>query len=70
MTIVCCKCKKVREEGEWKRPAIDPADSISHTYCPVCLAVTTAEPLPSAKGYRVPHIAPVPVFSNLAYRTE
>ena len=70
MTIECCKCKRVKEEGEWKRPAIVPADSISHTYCPACLAATTAEPLPSAKGYRLPPIVHVPVFSNLAFGAQ
>ena len=36
MTVQCCKCKKVHEEGEWIEN--QPADSahITHTYCPVC----------------------------------
>ena len=66
MTIQCCKCKSVREDGEWKRPAADPAGSISHTYCPACLAEARAELVPSGKGYRVHPIGPVPVFSGLA----
>jgi hypothetical protein len=70
MVIECCGCKRVREEGEWKRPAVVPADSISHTYCPACLATAQAQMVPSAKGYRVPPIGPVPVFSNFAYKPE
>lgn len=69
MTIACCKCKRTREGGEWKRsPKVDLA--ISHTYCPACLAAAMTERAPSAKGYRLPPIGPVPVFSNFSYREE
>lgn len=36
MTIQCCVCHKVKEQGEWIRPT-QTVSNASHTYCPVCL---------------------------------
>jgi len=70
MTVACCRCKRVREGGEWKRPPEAAEGSVSHTYCPVCFAEAKAELTSSAKGYRAHPIGPVPVFSNLAFGVE
>ena len=37
MTVQCCRCSKVRMEGAWVSLSTGPSDSVSHTYCPVCL---------------------------------
>jgi hypothetical protein len=43
--VKCCKCHRVRVNGEWER--IDQGDSedqmYSHSYCPACLAEVHAE---------------------------
>ncbi|MCC6490108.1 MAG: hypothetical protein IT364_21660 [Candidatus Hydrogenedentes bacterium] len=36
MTVQCCKCKKVHEEGEWTENPPAKGAHITHTYCPVC----------------------------------
>ncbi len=64
MTVVCCKCKKVRIKGEWKRCSDDMADTISHTYCPICLDHARSETLPNVKNYAPRLIHQVPVFVN------
>jgi len=62
MTVVCCKCKKVRIKGEWKRCSDGSADAVSHTYCPACLDHARSETLPSAKNYAPRLTKHVPVF--------
>ena len=64
MTVVCCKCKKIRIEGEWKRHSESPMDIVSHTYCPICLASARTELLPSTHGYTPRLLKQVPVFLN------
>ncbi|MCC6154504.1 MAG: hypothetical protein IT367_12130 [Candidatus Hydrogenedentes bacterium] len=44
MTVQCCKCKRLRADGQWSAPA--PAllqGEVSHTYCPVCADHTYIE---------------------------
>ena len=43
MTVQCCMCDRVLEDAQWvdRKPASD--DSVSHTYCPVCLNLTLRE---------------------------
>jgi len=43
MTIQCCKCRRIREKGEWNRPPARLAGDISHTYCPACYDECLAE---------------------------
>lgn len=39
MTAQCCICKRTREEhGAWTPQAPQESKSVSHTYCPACLA--------------------------------
>ena len=40
MTTKCCKCDKVKVEGEWIHPMSDAMGRVSHTYCPACHAET------------------------------
>lgn len=40
MTTQCCKCNKVKVEGEWIHPVTDSTARVSHTYCPACHAET------------------------------
>jgi len=37
MTVRCCVCHKVREQGQWKDRPEERSDAVSHTYCPHCL---------------------------------
>jgi len=43
MTVQCCKCRKLKIDGEWTRASKPPEGCVSHTYCPVCLAQVLAE---------------------------
>lgn len=43
MTVQCCKCKRVREDGRWHPILQTPGGDISHTYCPICLSECLAE---------------------------
>lgn len=37
MTVQCCKCKRLREDGGWSAStAIPVRGGVSHTYCPSC----------------------------------
>ena len=37
MTVQCCKCKRVRESGQWSAPLPTLLQgNVSHTYCPAC----------------------------------
>lgn len=38
LTIQCCKCKRVCDQGVWHSPERPPSCPVSHTYCPLCLA--------------------------------
>lgn len=37
MTIQCCVCKKVKDDGQWVRDAAKHPSAMTHTYCPHCL---------------------------------
>jgi hypothetical protein len=39
MTVQCCQCKKVRLQNYWDIPRKPVEGTVSHTYCPVCLAL-------------------------------
>jgi hypothetical protein len=43
MTVQCCKCKRVREDGRWHPISQTPDGDVSHTYCPICLGECLAE---------------------------
>lgn len=39
MTAQCCICKRTREEqGTWTSSPPQESNTVSHTYCPSCLA--------------------------------
>lgn len=40
MTTQCCKCSRVKVEGEWIHPESEASKRVSHTYCPACHAET------------------------------
>ena len=37
MTVQCCKCKRVREHGQWSASPVVMQGNASHTYCPTCM---------------------------------
>ena len=39
MTVQCCQCKKVRLHNYWDLPRQPLSDNVTHSYCPVCLAL-------------------------------
>ena len=43
--IKCCKCHRVRVNGEWARVDQEDAEDqmYSHSYCPACLVEVHAE---------------------------
>ena len=44
IVVKCCKCHRVRVNGEWEQIEGDSEDQIySHSYCPTCLAEVHAE---------------------------
>jgi hypothetical protein len=43
MVIQCCKCHKVRAEGEWIRSHVARNEEVSHTYCPKCMEISLCE---------------------------
>ena len=43
MTIQCCMCKKVKVDGHWVSRHSVSHGRVTHTYCPVCLALTLDE---------------------------
>ena len=65
MTVVCCSCKKVRVEGEWKRSHDHPGEPESHTYCPVCLDAAKADLIPVSRPHRTLSPAAVPMFTTV-----
>ncbi len=40
MTIQCCVCGKIKDDGRWAMPGAFAADkaTISHGYCPICFS--------------------------------
>ncbi|MBI1318659.1 MAG: hypothetical protein GC168_06890 [Candidatus Hydrogenedens sp.] len=37
MKVQCCCCKKTRtDQNRWVEEQPEPADRVSHTYCPKC----------------------------------
>ncbi len=40
MTVQCCVCKKVKEDNQWVRRAVQTPGAISHSYCPHCLELS------------------------------
>lgn len=64
MIVVCCRCKRVRIEGEWKRPSEGTNDRMSHTYCPSCLDRARSEVLPNHHAYTPRLVRHVPVILN------
>ena len=42
MTLQCCVCKKVKEQGSWKFEDRTARADASHTYCPPCLKSSIA----------------------------
>lgn len=38
MTTQCCKCSRVKVDGEWIHPQGESGKRVSHTYCPPCHA--------------------------------
>lgn len=37
MTVQCCVCRRVKDEGRWSRRDTGRNEEVSHTYCPACL---------------------------------
>ncbi len=37
MTVQCCKCKRIRQDGRWQPTSAATETPASHTYCPACL---------------------------------
>ena len=57
MVIQCCKCHKVRTDGEWSRNFVAHHEEVSHTYCPKCLEISMREFQAEMKSLRgVPHV--------------
>ena len=42
MTVQCCVCKRIRDEGQWTKREDLGNGMISHTYCPQCKEVVLA----------------------------
>lgn len=42
MTVQCCVCKKVKDDGTWKLENRIHRTDVSHTYCPICLKASVA----------------------------
>ena len=42
MTIQCCVCKRVEQDGQWCRLSGALGKNVSHTYCPVCYEASMA----------------------------
>lgn len=45
MTVQCCKCKKIRENGEWIHRPHGLGHNVSHGYCPGCFDESFGEML-------------------------
>jgi len=43
MTPQCCICRKVEENGQWRRTGKAPEPPVSHTYCPSCLKASVQQ---------------------------
>ena len=43
MTIQCCKCKRIRVDGQWFTSAEPLGSDVSHTYCPTCAELFLVE---------------------------
>ena len=54
MTIQCCRCKRVRSGEEWTLPGPAPSETVSHTYCPVCLSESIDELKQERAGWARP----------------
>lgn len=57
MTIQCCKCKRIRIDGQWFAPVDPPGTDVSHTYCPTCAEIFLVEAFSAFASYSPRHAA-------------
>lgn len=66
MTVICCKCKRIRTAEGWRQPVGELDSNVSHSYCPPCALEArielfseqaSASPHPNSLRHRLERLA-------------